>query len=206
MHWWQNWGHALAHPADNVVAATIVLIGVVVTGLVTIGVTATGRRFDRRREALARIFQTRSETYLEARKFITRAPVQSDKEREKSGEKMSVIAAKLDIYCSLEATELFVKAVSSMSRALDLDSKTSSDNYYSALDDASHYRDLFSELARRDIQGIGMKATWMRPAGPIKRRIRRLRRRCYNFWAAKSKKRVQKRNQRSIESMMKSKT
>jgi len=78
MSWWSAWKQALSHPADNVVAAVVVLIGVAVTATVTLIVSAANRRHEKatkarerraqtEREALERIFQPRAEAYLIAR-------------------------------------------------------------------------------------------------------------------------------------------
>lgn len=131
-HWWERYGYLLMHPETPVLAAMIVLIGVLVTGAVTIGLGAAARRsaeriaterveHDKRQGALDRLHNKRGETFLAAlnllsdRRAISQHPSyhpawQSPWEGLFSPELKEKTQNELKVYVDTQASELFGSA------------------------------------------------------------------------------------------------
>lgn len=155
MSWWDAWKHALSHPSDNVVAATIVLAGVVITAAVSLVSSSLSRKHERQKLLDDRVFPVRAAAYSEARNFMITAPdkdfdyLQDDAVYERSGE----LGTKLTLYGTQKSVDLFWNWADQIEIALDLTRDKSDEERASALVEAEVIRKKFQAVARQDIQG-----------------------------------------------------
>ena len=165
MSWWDAWGSKLSNPADNVVAAVVVLIGVAITAVVTLLVSAANRRHERLREARERVFQPRADAYVSARSWL-RQDWQDAKAAKSSAEfragdrsddflDMSSVIA---IYAHSQAAEMFSLCVYRNARYFEMRmDKVDEVKLEAAALKVEFSLRKFDELAQEDVQRLRRK-------------------------------------------------
>lgn len=116
MTFWQSWWRALSHPADNVVAAVIVLFGAVLTVTGTLLVSYLNRKHETTktiREAVARV---RDAAYLDAQRLLIEVQDGEPPEDEVSDAfkaEFNLLLARMMMYGTVDATVAWTDAVRS---------------------------------------------------------------------------------------------
>lgn len=155
MSWWDAWKRALAHPADNVVAAMVVLIGVAITAVTTLLVSAANRRHERRKGVEDRLFPLRAQAYLDARRWMIRLKEMTIEEQAAADEEVlktfDEVGHTLTIYASNKAVDLYWEWLEASRVEIDLEE--GSTERAAAAVKVERIRRRFQEEARRDVQG-----------------------------------------------------
>lgn len=173
---WQNWWLKLQSPADNVVAAVIVLVGVLVTGAVTYLVSASNRRHERRREVRDRVYQERAAVYLEAGTFSLALTEQDPNKPIESAnsDMLHILVTKLNMYGTRKASNQFFDAVLATTRWKMMESDENEESEKGTADEikeakvrAHDLKGEFDRTVRNDIQNLRNRPRWIR----IKRNV-----------------------------------
>lgn len=161
---WQNWWAKLQSPADNVVAAVVVLVGVAITAAVTLGVSALNRRHERQtetrdrwyqaeRDARDKVFEPRAKAYLDAGNWLINdlwRAAGTDKTKRNFEEIVALVTA-LGIYGTADASNKFNEIAQKLSKEPKGRENFSVEEVKVILKQIEE----FQGLARRDVQGPG---------------------------------------------------
>lgn len=110
---WAAWKHALSHPADDVVAAAMVLLGAVITVTGTLFVSWLSRRAERLRSSRERLFEVRSRIFVETIKELNWSQggtLATPEQKERQAERVQTLVAEVLLYSSKKAQSLWLEA------------------------------------------------------------------------------------------------